>query len=1196
MTQIKHFFGLLLFFIGAIAYAQEGASSCAELEANYQLYQSCATNIPFQNSTGANAEVFTSTCIPEPFRGPTWFFLEVQTPGSIILQISQVNSANIGTDVDFILWGPFNTLNNICSQLVPSNEVDCSWAPDSVETVTLPNGVAGQLYVLLIDNYSNQPGNISITQIGGTGSSNCDFLSSVEILDSTLNEITQLDYCKPDSKDLVARIDVNDFPGTPANLRFNYKWFKDGNLISTITASTSNTNTFTVTDSGVYKVETTAYDSTDPSVVIDNLIVSSDEITLKFHTTPTVSISNTNTTCLSSNPELQAVISNQASLNPAIDLLSYQWYRNSTLVTGATSPNFTPTLPGDYFVRISNAPCSVAESNSIRIIANPQVQIDSNQIICENSTYTITSNLTNSSLLSSVTYQWFKDGTLISGATNSTYTVSGLNQNLNTTASYTLEVTEQNACMTPSNPVAITVNALPVVTTTPILLEQCDFISPTLDGIATTDLSQVYNQITNNVGGLTLYYYQDAALTLPILNFQAYTNTSSAFTQDIYVKAVNETVVPNCPSQNTAVIRLVINPTSVATYPNMAPVCPELNASFGYIDFTAQRTIIKNNYFPVTNVEIGFYLTPTDASLGTNPLSNTSQIPVGVHTIYTRVTTNSNCSAIGVFQIEVHQAPLQTPISRTPLCSEDVFLLNTKDTEALTGQTPTTQASYFNSFDNAKNNINPINKNTVLPLTVGTQEIFIRLFDAATQCFSVVSFYLDVFPVPTITNPQPLQACGTTTADFNLNFSIPSIIGNNTGYLVTFYETNSDVITDNPIQTPGNYNSGNRTLIVKVTDPANNNCNKTTTLTLQLLSPPGANSNPTPIERCNDSGISTFNLRLREGEMSGATAQNDINFKYYSDLTDALANNGNTITTPMAFRNTTPFYQRLYVRLNSKRNFNSETGEACYRILELDLYVRTLPTNNIGTEPYIICIDKDSNPVRPAIIDTELTTGRYTFVWYNDFNAPAGNEIPGETSSVFTTLTAGNYSVKITDTSNAARCDRIVNFVTQNSFVPFSVTGQPDELIAFDLASTITAIAFPSSADYLYSIDNGPWQTSNVFTHVPNGEHTITVSNKYNCGEVSTTVVVVDYPKFFTPNGDNHNDFWNIGGVEALDSIEILIFDRYGKLIKQLNPYGLGWDGTFNGNPMPSTDYWFKLTYQNNGIEKEFAGHFSLKR
>ncbi len=1198
MNFLTKFLVALLFLNISISYSQEGAPTCAELQANFQQYQSCATNVPFQNSTGGNSENFNTTCIGGAFRGPTWFYIEIQNSGNIQLQISQVDNFGGGTDVDFVLWGPFNDLNNICSKLNITKEVDCSYSMSSIEAVNLPNGIAGQLYVLLVDNYSNQPGNISITQTGGTGSSNCDFLSSVKIVDTSLNEITQLDYCKPSTKDLVAKIDISDFPGLPANLRFNYKWYKDNVLINSITDSTSNTNTLTVTDSGVYKVETTAYDSTDPTVVIANLTVSEDDINLKFHTTPTVSIANTNTRCLNNNPVLQSTITNITTLNTAVDVLTYQWFLNGAIIPGAVSANYTPTQPGDYFVRIFNNPCITVDSNVIHIVANPSVVINSNQTICEGSIYTITSNITNSALLTTVTFQWLKDANPIAGATNPTYTVSAGNQSLNTTSVYTLQVTEQGLCSILSNSVSITVNALPVVNTTPIVLEQCDYIAPSIDGIAVINLTQAYNAITNNIAGLTLYYYQDAGLTIPILNPANYTNVTP-FLQNVYVKAINENVTPNCPSINTATINLIINPTSVSAYPNMAAVCPEVNQNYGRIDFNAQRIIIKNTFFPTSPVDIQFYINTNDASVEANALTNSSNIPVGIHTIYTRIETNNNCDGIGEFQVEVSAAPLQNAMTGVITCESDTFILNTKDAEALLGQNPSVQTSYFHSFNDAKNNLNQIDKNIALPLTVGTSNIYIKLYDTTTQCFSIVNFSLRVFPDPTIFNPLPIRLCGVNTATFNLNSRITAITGGNLNYQVSFYETNADLLANNFIATPLNYTSGTRTLIVKVVDPTNNGCDKLTTLDLVVLSIPGATINPTPLEVCNDSGFAQFDLTSRESEMAGPTALTDIEFSYYVNLGDALVNNNNNITTPGAFTNTIINFQKIYVRLNSKSNFNSETNIACHTILELDIYVRSYPVNNLLNEPYIICIDKDKVPANPAYIDTKLSSSDYRFKWYTGFGAIDGNEIPGETQPFYEALLEGEYSVKITSISvftGLDLCSTTVDFRTLNSYIPFSIKGEPSELIAFETENTITAVVSPPSSDYLYSLNNTGLQTSNVFTNILEGEYTLTVTNKYGCGEISTQIIVVDYPKYFTPNGDGFHDTWNIGGIKALDSVVIQIYDRHGKFIKQMDPYNTGWNGTFNGIALPATDYWFKIIYEKDNVKNEFKGHFTLKR
>ena len=204
---------LLIFvlFLSVKTFSQGGAPSCAALAANPGTYQSCATSIPFGSSVGGNGENFNSTCIPTQYVGPSWFFIEIDTPGNVILQISQQNLSGIGTDVDFVLWGPFQNLNTICSQLNTANEVDCSYLPDTVETVTIPNSNTGDLYVIVIDNYSGQAGNITVTQTGGTGSTNCDFLSSVTLNNTDGTLLINQDYCKPETKEIVASVDISDF-------------------------------------------------------------------------------------------------------------------------------------------------------------------------------------------------------------------------------------------------------------------------------------------------------------------------------------------------------------------------------------------------------------------------------------------------------------------------------------------------------------------------------------------------------------------------------------------------------------------------------------------------------------------------------------------------------------------------------------------------------------------------------------------------------------------------------------------------------------------------------------------------------------------------------------------------------------------------------------------------------------------------
>ena len=149
---------------------------------------------------------------------------------------------------------------------------------------------------------------------------------------------------------------------------------------------------------------------------------------------------------------------------------------------------------------------------------------------------------------------------------------------------------------------------------------------------------------------------------------------------------------------------------------------------------------------------------------------------------------------------------------------------------------------------------------------------------------------------------------------------------------------------------------------------------------------------------------------------------------------------------------------------------------------------------------------------------------------------------------------------------------------------------------AFAGEPTITVTA-EGLGTYEFQLDGGPFQLEEVFTGVTPGGHTVTIRDVNGCGSVVVQVGVVDYPRFMTPNQDGYHDTWNIIGIADADpTAKIYIFDRTGKLLKQISPTGEGWDGTFNGNPLPSSDYWFLVEYTEEGAQRQFRGHFTLKR
>ena len=152
------------------------------------------------------------------------------------------------------------------------------------------------------------------------------------------------------------------------------------------------------------------------------------------------------------------------------------------------------------------------------------------------------------------------------------------------------------------------------------------------------------------------------------------------------------------------------------------------------------------------------------------------------------------------------------------------------------------------------------------------------------------------------------------------------------------------------------------------------------------------------------------------------------------------------------------------------------------------------------------------------------------------------------------------------------------------------------------LDGKMITITVSGNGDYEFALDeeNGPYQDSTIFESVPAGQHIAFVRDKNGCGTVKRSVdrdlTTDDFPRFFSPNGDGINDFWQFmpppQNFEEILKV-ISIFDRYGNFLTQINPNQNGWDGNFNGRPLPASDYWFKAIFLNR---QEIRGHFSLMR
>uniref|UniRef100_UPI00404ADF5E T9SS type B sorting domain-containing protein n=1 Tax=Flavobacterium sp. TaxID=239 RepID=UPI00404ADF5E len=241
-----------------------------------------------------------------------------------------------------------------------------------------------------------------------------------------------------------------------------------------------------------------------------------------------------------------------------------------------------------------------------------------------------------------------------------------------------------------------------------------------------------------------------------------------------------------------------------------------------------------------------------------------------------------------------------------------------------------------------------------------------------------------------------------------------------------------------------------------------------------------------------------------------------------------------------------------------------------------------------------ICVTASGEVYQTYTLNTGLNDVDYDFEWF-DSN---GDIIPGATNATLVVDEAGTYSVIATNWSTGCSSDPLLSTATATVTATSPATSMTIvQSEYFSDNATITVTVPDGTGSIMYALDEGSFQSSNVFTGVSAGEHLVTVIDTEGCTYMTQTVLIIDYPTYFTPNGDGINDTWNIIGLNQADA-KLYIFDRYGKLLKQLSTTNSsdGWDGTYNQEELPSTDYWFTLDYTENGVAKQFKAHFSLIR
>lgn len=243
----------------------------------------------------------------------------------------------------------------------------------------------------------------------------------------------------------------------------------------------------------------------------------------------------------------------------------------------------------------------------------------------------------------------------------------------------------------------------------------------------------------------------------------------------------------------------------------------------------------------------------------------------------------------------------------------------------------------------------------------------------------------------------------------------------------------------------------------------------------------------------------------------------------------------------------------------------------CHDVVSFDLRVSEYPVLNMELD-YILCKDEKTKTIT-------ADAGFNNYIWST-----------GETTQSITVKQPGNYWVKVGNQYDGIVCETTADISVVLSGPPetWSVNVQD-----WTDNENLISISVSGAGKYEYSLDNVHFQDEPVFGDLKTGVYTVYIKDKNGCGMVSEEVALLNYPKFFTPNGDGVNEKWRLEYSWFEPEALIYIYDRYGKLLSSFTAKDPGWDGTFNEKRLPATDYWFVVQRKDGKIHK---GHFSMIR
>jgi gliding motility-associated-like protein len=884
-----------------------------------------------------------------------------------------------------------------------------------------------------------------------------------------------------------------------------------------------------------------------------------DFVTITVNSLPTATISGTTTICSGSTTQITFNGTPGATVNYLDNIGNAQSVQldlagTNSITTPALTANATYTLVN--VISSGTNPCTKTLTDFVIVTVNslPTATISVVSPICIGTTTQVTFNGTPNATVNYLDNLGNPQSILLDLAGTNSLTTAALTTNATFTLVNVISSGANPCTKTLTDFVTITVNTLPTAT--------LSVISPICIG---TNAQFTFN----GTADATVNYLDNLGNPQSVLLDLAGTNsiTTSALIANVTFTLVNviSSGANSCTKILNGSITVIVNPIPTATISAVSPICFGTTSLLTF-NGTPNATV---NYLD----NLGNLQSLLLNGLGTNSVATSTLTATATYTLVDVTSSGANpCTKTltDSVTVTVNVLPTASISGATTICNGSATLVTFNGTPNATITYTINGGSSLSIVLNSSGT----NSVTTTNLTSNTTYQLVSALSLGILSCSQPQFdsiLISITPIPILNyNVASSNMCSGETTDISLSSNVANatfiwtstqlgVLGSSAGI--------GNVISQNLTTLGTNPGTVSYSIFVNV-----GSCQSSVLLPPIIVNPiPSLTSSTASQTICSGN---TVNIPLTS-DVLGTTFYWNIS---QNGVSGGISSNGIIINDNLIAEYSNSFV--VYTVTPTSNNCSGTTSS-----IRVNVNSIPLPEIQNGT----ICVESVTNNVfKTYILETNLNSPIYNFSWY--FNNTIINNAG---ANHYEASEPGTYSVLVTN--RVTGCVSVMTSATVLSSYPgLSISAYQTE--AFSNNATVTVLVTGGNTIYLYSIDDGPFQYSNIFENIDSGTHFVRVTDVNGCTELVKQLNIIGFPTYFTPNGDGIHDTWNIVGLDA--AAKVFIFDRYGKLIKQINPTSAGWDGTLNSQPLSATDYWFTVHYiePQTSESKTFKSHFSLKR